>query len=58
MPGNAEDLAYKAEWAWSHPEAMREMGAEARREYETKYTAEKNYPLLMKIYEEARTAGA
>ena len=58
MPGNAEDLAHKAEWAWSHPEAMREMGAEARREYETKYTAEKNYPLLMKIYEEARTAGA
>lgn len=56
--GNAEDLAEKVEWAWSHAEAMREMGAECRREYEAKYTAERNYPMLMKIYEEARAACA
>jgi glycosyltransferase involved in cell wall biosynthesis len=49
--GDAEDLAQKVEWAWTHPERMAEMGREARREYETKYTAEKNYPLLMDIYQ-------
>jgi hypothetical protein len=29
------------------------MGREARREYETKYTAERNYEMLMAIYEKA-----
>jgi hypothetical protein len=29
------------------------MGKEARQEYETKYTAEKNYPFLMEIYQRA-----
>jgi glycosyltransferase involved in cell wall biosynthesis len=51
MPGDGKDLAEKVEWAWNHPERMREMGNEARREYETKYTAERNYPLLMEIYQ-------
>lgn len=49
-PGHAEDLAAKVEWAWTHPERIEEMGREARKEYETKYTAEKNYPMLMEIY--------
>lgn len=52
-PGDAQDLAEKVEWAWNHPERMRRMGEEARREYESKYTAEKNYPLLMEIYRDA-----
>lgn len=52
-PGNPEDLAAKVEWAWSHPEAMAEMGREARREYEAKYTAERNYEMLMEIYRKA-----
>ena len=52
-PGGAEDLARKVEWAWAHPEEMRAMGAAARSEYETKYTAEKNYPMLMEIYDRA-----
>ena len=52
-PGDPEDLAAKVEWAWSHPQAMTEMGREARREYEEKYTAERNYELLMQIYERA-----
>jgi glycosyltransferase involved in cell wall biosynthesis len=52
-PGHAEDLAAKVEWAWNHPERMQEMGREARQEYETKYTAEKNYPMLMEIYRHA-----
>lgn len=52
-PGNAEDLARKVDWAWNHSERMRSMGEESRREYETKYTAEKNYPILMEIYRHA-----
>ena len=50
-PGDDKDLAEKVDWAWNHPERMRVMGKEARHEYETKYTAEKNYPLLMEIYQ-------
>jgi glycosyltransferase involved in cell wall biosynthesis len=53
-PGDSNDLAQKVDWAWSHPERMQMMGKEARREYEAKYTAEKNYPILMNIYEEAK----
>lgn len=49
-PRDPADLARKAEWAWTHPEQVRAMGLEARREYETKYTAAKGYPLLMDIY--------
>lgn len=52
-PGDCEDLAQKVEWAWTHPEEVRAMGIEARREYESKYTAEKNYPMLMEIYSRA-----
>lgn len=49
--GDGDDLAAKVEWAWSHPEAMREMGLAARQEYEAKYTADENYKMLMEIYE-------
>jgi glycosyltransferase involved in cell wall biosynthesis len=50
-PGDAADLAEKVSWAWSHPEESSFMGHEARAEYESKYTAEKNYSILMQIYE-------
>jgi glycosyltransferase involved in cell wall biosynthesis len=56
-PGDAQDLAQKVEWAWDHPEQMTEMGRQARKEYEDKYTAKKNYPVLMEIYQHA-VAGA
>jgi glycosyltransferase involved in cell wall biosynthesis len=52
-PGDSRDLAEKVEWAWNHPEEMQQMGREARREYESKYTAEKNYPRLIEIYQQA-----
>jgi glycosyltransferase involved in cell wall biosynthesis len=52
-PGDPSDLAAKVRWAWSHPDEMRCMGMEGRREYETKYTAEQNYHQLMQIYERA-----
>lgn len=49
-PGDAKDLATKVEWAWTHPEEMEEMGRAARREFEAKYMAERNYQTLMRIY--------
>lgn len=52
-PGDPQDLAAKIEWAWSHPEAMSEMGRAARQEYEAKYTAERNYGRLVDIYRQA-----
>jgi glycosyltransferase involved in cell wall biosynthesis len=51
--GNSADLAGKTAWAWAHPEEMRGMGRQARRQFENKYTAEQNYPLLMAIYQRA-----
>ncbi|MGC1371669.1 MAG: glycosyltransferase family 4 protein [Candidatus Sulfotelmatobacter sp.] len=55
-PGDPEDLAQKVEWAWNHPADVRDMGAAARKEYESKYTAESNYPMLMEIYKRATNA--
>lgn len=52
-PGDANDLAEKLAWAESHPEEMTRMGRAARAEYEAKYTPERNYELLMDIYEDA-----
>jgi glycosyltransferase involved in cell wall biosynthesis len=51
-PGKAEDLADRVKWAWDHPEQMEQMGRLARFEYERKYTAERNYRSLMRIYDE------
>jgi glycosyltransferase involved in cell wall biosynthesis len=50
IPGNADDLAAKVEWAWAHPQEMAAMGRAARAEYEARYTAERNYEILMEIY--------
>jgi len=52
-PGNAEDLAAKMRWAWEHKAEMQQMGENARCVYEAKYTPEKNYQMLMAIYEKA-----
>jgi glycosyltransferase involved in cell wall biosynthesis len=51
--GDADDLAAKVEWAWTHPDQMKAMGREARLEYEAKYTAERNYEMLVDIYQRA-----
>jgi glycosyltransferase involved in cell wall biosynthesis len=51
--GNPDDLAAKVEWVWTHSKKIEEMGKEARKEYERKYTAEINYKMLMDIYETA-----
>ena len=53
-PGNADDLAAKVEWGLSHPAELSRMRSEARVEYESKYTSERNYYQLIKIYERAK----
>jgi glycosyltransferase involved in cell wall biosynthesis len=55
-PGDADDLAAKVDWAWTHPDEMQVMGRAARAEYDAKYTAERNYQMLRGIYQ--RVLGA
>lgn len=49
-PGNPRDLADKMAWTLAHPERMMEMGRRAREQYETEFSAEVNYRMLMDIY--------
>lgn len=50
-PGNAEDLAARVSQLLHEPDKLDAMGKAARKEYENRYTAERNYSLLMRIYE-------
>ncbi len=52
-PGDAKDLAQKIAWAQSHPDDMLRMGRAARAEYESKYTPQRNYEMLIELYEDA-----
>jgi glycosyltransferase involved in cell wall biosynthesis len=52
-PGDAADLAAKMAWADSHPEQMLRMGRAARAEYEANYTPQRNYRMLIDIYDDA-----
>jgi glycosyltransferase involved in cell wall biosynthesis len=52
-PNDSEQLAEKARWLWNNVEEYETMGQNARKEYMAKYTPEKNYEMLMDIYEKA-----
>ena len=52
-PGDPDDLVAKVSWALAHRAELSSMRAQARLEYQTKYTAERNYQLLMEVYETA-----
>ena len=52
-PGNPDDLVAKVQWLIEHKEIAMQMGKAARAEFEAKYTAEKNYEILMNIYKMA-----
>jgi glycosyltransferase involved in cell wall biosynthesis len=52
-PADPSDLAAKIAWAQSHPEEMLRMGQAARAEYEANYTPERNYKVLIDIYDDA-----
>lgn len=54
QPGSAADLARQVAWALDHPDAWRAMRTGARRAFEARYTAGRNYEVLMRIYRQAR----
>jgi glycosyltransferase involved in cell wall biosynthesis len=51
--GDPEDLAAQVRWALAHPAELERMRAEARGEFEARYTAERNYHRLKEIYQAA-----
>lgn len=51
-PKDAERLAAKVKFLWDNPDECVRMGLNARKEYETKYTPERNYEMLIEIYKE------
>jgi glycosyltransferase involved in cell wall biosynthesis len=52
-PGDSADLARTLICTWNNPSALESMGRDARREFESHYTADKNYGMLMQVYEQA-----
>ena len=50
--GNPDDLAAVVQSMLSDRQGLQRMRLASRREYESKYTAEQNYPALMEIYRE------
>jgi glycosyltransferase involved in cell wall biosynthesis len=52
-PNSAPDLARVIRWAEEHPDEMRVMGKEARREFDLRYSPERTYSQLIAIYREA-----
>jgi glycosyltransferase involved in cell wall biosynthesis len=52
-PGDPTDLARVMACMQSNPDRVAEMRVHARREYEDKFTFERNYQLLMAAYERA-----
>ena len=52
-PANPESLLKEVRTAWETPGLLERLGQGARAEFETKYTEEANYRMLMAIYEDA-----
>ena len=50
-PGDPRALVEQVEWALSHPEELSLMRRQARAEYEEKYSPERNYQMLLRIYD-------
>ncbi len=51
--GNVDDLVHKINFARDHPDEIRAMGLNARKEFERRYTGERNIDLLLEIYRRA-----
>ena len=52
-PADPQDLARKMIWLLANPEKVAQMRVAARQELEKKYTAERNYGLLLEAYDRA-----
>jgi len=55
-PNNVSSLRKAADWAITHPEKMRQMGRNARLDYEARYTPETNHSALLRIYQDTIAA--
>ena len=53
-PGDAGDLLERISSIWRKPEALAVMAENARKTFEERYTAERNYEALMEIYGAAK----
>lgn len=54
-PGDPADLASKLQWALSHPTEMLEMGRRAFEKFSSEYSEDRNYELLLSIYQDCLT---
>ena len=54
---NIEDFTTKIEYLWSNRGLCREIGDNARKDYEKKYTPDDNYRQLLKIYGQVNISG-
>jgi len=50
-PGDSVDMAKKVEYLFDHPNTLATMREAARRQYEKKFTADRNYKVLIGFYE-------
>jgi glycosyltransferase involved in cell wall biosynthesis len=57
-PNSPEELAAQVEWLLAHPDQLAQMRLAARHEFESKYTAEKNYQQLIAIYDRLASVAA
>jgi glycosyltransferase involved in cell wall biosynthesis len=55
-PQAPDSLIAQVDWLLSHPAEWQQMRLNARREFEMKYSAEKNHAILMNIYAQAITS--
>jgi glycosyltransferase involved in cell wall biosynthesis len=53
LPGDTDDMVKQLSLLIEHPELLQKMGRNARNEYKNQYTPERNFSLLMNIYQEA-----
>jgi glycosyltransferase involved in cell wall biosynthesis len=51
QPATVEDLVHKLDWIYSHPDESNQMGHRGREVYLERFTADRNYNLLMELYQ-------
>lgn len=56
-PGRPEALVEQVEWMLTHAAEWQKMRHVARREFESKYMAERNHSMLMEIYQQVMARG-
>ena len=56
-PGNALSLYHEVQSVWNNPASLAKLGRGARTAFEDRYNEERNYKMLMQIYEKVVAAG-